>query len=129
MKLTETEKKELIESLHVYENHDYPVLRTFYKPDMEFYDTIDEMHLVEVLQQIHQNQKFRELVESFTNKELEYETEQLAAYKKQFVMMQAKKTLTQGDQDHIQHCLRSIHAIECMISRYEHYQKILGEEK
>lgn len=63
MKLTETEKKELIESLHVYENHDYPVLRTFYKPDMEFYDTIDEIHLVEVLQQIHQNQKLRELVE------------------------------------------------------------------
>lgn len=63
MKLTKEEKKELIQTLHMYENHDYPVLRTFYKPDMEFDDTISEIHLEEVLQQIHQDQKLRELID------------------------------------------------------------------
>lgn len=70
MKLTKEEKKELIQTLHMYENHDYPILRTFYEPDIEFYDTISEIHLEEVLQQIHQDQKLRELVEKINIEKL-----------------------------------------------------------
>jgi len=73
-----------------------------------------------------QNRKLRELIENFTKTELEFEEKQLIGYKKD--LEQAKEN-PEKYQDHIQHCLRSIHAIECMISRYKQYQKLLEESK
>ena len=57
MTLTQEDISDLIDKMEVYENHDYPVIRVFHKPDMEFHDTISEEHLEQVVTKIKQNEK------------------------------------------------------------------------